>query len=304
MADGRIETLREQAWDYFQLHASQRIATFNFFVVLSGLALNALVATLKPDFVHHWVGVAVGVLLVILSFTFWKLDQRNRQLIRLAEDALMSYELETALPPKNGEPHALQLFSREECRTSAIRQRKSRFQWPQLFSYALCFRIVFSVFALAGFGGIIGATWLSFGQVDRTGGDWLREAAVPPAVVQSVREADLAYQAQAYYAAGLVLRNTVEELLRFRNPHLVNEANLADRLQTLSAQGVLTRSTVEAALSIPVFRSSSAVGSPTAGTTSATEVRLAREVVRQVVEAFYTNPAKLRAIQINGSGSG
>jgi len=37
----------DYAWRYFSLHAGQRIAIFNFFVVLSGLSLPGLAACLQ-----------------------------------------------------------------------------------------------------------------------------------------------------------------------------------------------------------------------------------------------------------------
>ena len=33
--------LRKQAWDYFNVHASQRLAIFNFYVVLSSLTMTS-----------------------------------------------------------------------------------------------------------------------------------------------------------------------------------------------------------------------------------------------------------------------
>ena len=82
MADQKDEVARmeERAWASFALHAGQRLTTFNFFIVLSSLLINALVVTLQRDFRVPYVGVAIGLLLAVLAFIFWKIDVRNRQL--------------------------------------------------------------------------------------------------------------------------------------------------------------------------------------------------------------------------------
>jgi hypothetical protein len=46
-------TLKEQrdyAWSYFQLHANQRMTSFNFFVVIAALLTTGLARSLENDF--------------------------------------------------------------------------------------------------------------------------------------------------------------------------------------------------------------------------------------------------------------
>ena len=96
------EDLRKQAWDYFQLHATQRLTTFNFYVGISSLLVGGLAATIKGDFEVPLLGGVVGVLLLVFSLVFWKLDQRNSDLIKGAERALMYFEASMILPLRAG----------------------------------------------------------------------------------------------------------------------------------------------------------------------------------------------------------
>jgi hypothetical protein len=82
------------AWEYFKLHAQQRQSVFNFFIVISGAVITGYIGThsqtLSPqleDF--RWV---FGAALVVLTFLFWRLDNRNSSLVKLAEAHLRNDE--------------------------------------------------------------------------------------------------------------------------------------------------------------------------------------------------------------------
>src|SRR5215813_9397580 len=86
-----VNTLKEQrdyAWNYFQLHAAQRMSTFNFFIVLAGLLTTGLAGTFMRDFQWNMVGTVLSVGLTVASFAFWKLDQRVSFFIKHAESSL------------------------------------------------------------------------------------------------------------------------------------------------------------------------------------------------------------------------
>ena len=80
------------AWDYFAFHAQQRQTVFNFFIILNGAALAAFAASIdKPAATRlHFF---IGCVLAISSFLFWRLDERSRRLIQLAEAALKEIEI-------------------------------------------------------------------------------------------------------------------------------------------------------------------------------------------------------------------
>jgi hypothetical protein len=58
MPDEVLDKERDYAWSYFQLHANQRMASFNFFVVIAALLTTGLARTFDKDFQFHFLGVS------------------------------------------------------------------------------------------------------------------------------------------------------------------------------------------------------------------------------------------------------
>lgn len=136
------------AWNYFQLHANQRISVFNYFVVLSGVLAAGLAATIQGPPRLASLGVGLGLLLVLLSFVFWKLDERTSFLIKHAEDIL-----------KGIEPSTAPLFADEVPKTEAARGGLF-----SMWTYGRSFRTIFLVIALIWLGGSI-VSGLRFAEV-------------------------------------------------------------------------------------------------------------------------------------------
>jgi hypothetical protein len=151
----QLGELREHAWQYFQTHASQRLTTFNFYLVAATLLATGVLATFHKDFSAQAMGVFMGSLLAFTSFTFWKLDQRNRQLIRNAETALQVIENKTrAEGVAEDELRLMRLFDKDASQTSErIAKRRLQF-WLNTYSYSDCFNAMFLAFASLG---VIGA---------------------------------------------------------------------------------------------------------------------------------------------------
>jgi len=156
--------LRKQAWDFFQMQAGQRLTTFNFYIALSSLLSGGLVANFKEDIRIPYLGLLLGFLLVLFSFIFWKLDNRNRELIKGAEETLKFFESQVPLADKDGRPHLAKRFTREEFDTNAKKATRSCCFWRNHYSYSDCFRLVFLVFTAVG---ILGATYSVFLAVGR-----------------------------------------------------------------------------------------------------------------------------------------
>lgn len=80
---------RDHAWDWFALHASQRMQTFNFFLVVTAFLFAAYSTLLEKN-----PATALGVALLgaWLSIWFNRLDSRTRQLIKAGERALAPSE--------------------------------------------------------------------------------------------------------------------------------------------------------------------------------------------------------------------
>jgi len=136
--------LQEQAWKYFEIHANQRLTIFNFYIALCSAITAGLVATYTKDFLHPSVRALFGILLVLFSVVFWKLDQRVKLLIKNAEAALKFFEEQDC-----NAVHVTHVFRREEILT----QQERAGRWHP--SYAKCFGLVFWVFALLGAGTLI-----------------------------------------------------------------------------------------------------------------------------------------------------
>lgn len=82
----------DHAWRYFQLHATQRITVFNFYVAASGLMVAGLIYSLRGGNETALYSVAAGIGLVLLSTVFWKLDRRVRAMIKASEGTIIKIE--------------------------------------------------------------------------------------------------------------------------------------------------------------------------------------------------------------------
>lgn len=150
------DELRKQAWDFFQMQAGQRLTTFNFYIALSSLLSTGLAASFKADINIPCLGVAFGLLLLLFSAIFWKLDQRNRDLIKGAEDSLKFFEAKAELEDQAGTPHIAKRFTREEFDSDRKKNERSCCFWRNNYSYSECLRAVFIVFASIG---LLGSIW-------------------------------------------------------------------------------------------------------------------------------------------------
>lgn len=133
--------LLEHAWRYFELHANQRITVFNFFLALSGAVAVGLATALQGSPRFASLGIPLGLLLVLVSFVFWKLDQRVSFLIKHAEKALA--ELERALPAE-----CARLFHLEP--GNAKDTLESGSWWSRHWTYGRSFRFVFVIMGVFG----------------------------------------------------------------------------------------------------------------------------------------------------------
>ena len=145
------ENLRNYIWNYFQLHASQRLTTFNFYIVISTLMMSGFFVVIQSI---PGLGLILGMITTLMSFVFWKLDVRNKQLIKNSENALKYIENTDSIA-ETEEARVLNIFRYEEAQTKRIRERRFIAPWKWFFSYSTCFNIVYAVFALLGLIGLI-----------------------------------------------------------------------------------------------------------------------------------------------------
>jgi hypothetical protein len=150
------EQLREQAWNFFQMQAGQRLTTFNFYIVISSVIFTGLAGSFRSDVRLPCLGESLGLLLLLFSFVFFKLDERNRELIKGAEETLRYFESRAKLEGEAGDvPHIARRFTREDYDTKARKSRRSWRFWRNEYSYSECFGMVFLVFGGAGLAGAV-----------------------------------------------------------------------------------------------------------------------------------------------------
>lgn len=138
---------RRYAWDYFSLHADQRMKMFNFFLIFSGIILAAFPALLRLAPKNLYVAL-FPLILPVTSFLFWRLDQRTRHLIHNAEATLKDIEEALAKKSEDG-PNFYLLFKRDERALEEVRKK----WWSKMgvpITYRESFRLVFLLFAAVG----------------------------------------------------------------------------------------------------------------------------------------------------------
>jgi hypothetical protein len=78
------------AWNWFALHAGQRLQLVNFWLVAVAFLVSAYVQARS----NHMPAIAFGVSVTgaVSSLAFVRLDVRTRQLVQVAENALRYFE--------------------------------------------------------------------------------------------------------------------------------------------------------------------------------------------------------------------
>lgn len=144
----RILEERSYAWEYFKIHAKQRLETFHLFVLIMTLLLGAILTLLDEK--SSFLICLTALLMSLFSFIFWKLDQRNRELIEHAEIELA--RIENKLGPK--------LVTEEKNKTLDKKSLKQSFIFYMHFTYSECFKWAFLAF---GFTGLLIIGWVIIG---------------------------------------------------------------------------------------------------------------------------------------------
>lgn len=134
------QSAHDHAWRFFELHANQRMMVFNFFLILVGLLVAGIAATLQGSARFSALGIALGALLVPLSYLFWKLDQRVSFLIKHAERIQVLTENELM-------PEPLRILTSEPAQFSAEQEGKT---WTRPMTFGASFRTVFILTAAIG----------------------------------------------------------------------------------------------------------------------------------------------------------
>ncbi len=76
----------DHAWDWFALHAGQRMQCVNFFLVAVAFLIAGFVAALTGK--HYHLAVAVGLFGAWISWWFHRLELRTKELVKAGEAAM------------------------------------------------------------------------------------------------------------------------------------------------------------------------------------------------------------------------
>jgi len=149
MTQDERKEARTYAWAYFALHADQRMKLFNFFLILSGLIVGAIPAV-RGVAPNAKIVAFLPMLLILIAFVFWRLEERTRRLVKNGEEALRFLDEQwspEALADKS--PHYLQLFKRDDYFMAELRRQ----WWAKRLvpiSYADSFRITYLMIGVVG----------------------------------------------------------------------------------------------------------------------------------------------------------
>lgn len=135
-SDVKIQRSMEHAWRYFELHAQQRMTVFNFYLAISGLIAAGIGICLQQSFGFSAFISMLGGALSLVSFLFWKLDQRVTEMIKKSEVALRVIEKESIIS-------VAALFSNDSDCNASI-------GLFSVWSYGRCFRVAFMTVGLIG----------------------------------------------------------------------------------------------------------------------------------------------------------
>lgn len=142
-----LKDYRDYAWNYFALHAGQRMAVFRFYVIFATVIIGAFSTLVSKNGIQKEYFL-LPLSLVFFSFIFWKLEKRTKMLVRNAEEALKHID-ELCI---KDDDLVLKLFHNDDTKTSNLHL------WPLYggyFSYSRVFKWVYIFLALLGMSGLV-----------------------------------------------------------------------------------------------------------------------------------------------------
>lgn len=86
------EKVVEHVWKYFEIHSQQRMTLFNFFILVVGGIISAIGFCLQSEKDLRFLVDIFSITLIVISFLFYKLDQRTSFLIKRSEKYLIKIE--------------------------------------------------------------------------------------------------------------------------------------------------------------------------------------------------------------------
>ena len=149
-----LRSMQQYAWQYFLAHAQARLATFRFYLIFCTILGAGLFGILGQQGAPQY-GSPLAFLIGFLSYIYWRVDARHRQIVKRAQAALIWAEESLELPAVQNQPHPMMLFAIDRNSKQARTPLRKSFNPFGKLTYSECVNLVFLVFgvggALAGF---------------------------------------------------------------------------------------------------------------------------------------------------------
>jgi hypothetical protein len=130
------------------------LTVLNFYIAISSVIASVQFAILQSNQLSR-AGAFLGLLLVFLSYIFWKWDKRTSDMIKVTEETLRYFETATGFKDEGGVPHVAKIIHRIEYMTDQKKRKRSILFWRNYYTYRTCMNLIFSSFALAGIIGVV-----------------------------------------------------------------------------------------------------------------------------------------------------
>ncbi len=144
----------ELIWKYFEHHGNQRLTHINFFIVFSSTLMVFQYTVLGTNNNLLFAPIVIGIVQIIVSFAFYKIDERTMFLVKHAEKAMVSIESTYSFSHDKGYINSLKIFTNEIEETNKAKKEKKIF-FRQI-SHKKSYRILQISFAVLG---VIGSIW-------------------------------------------------------------------------------------------------------------------------------------------------
>lgn len=138
-------------WNYFSIHASQRMQILNFYIVLETFFVTALLTTFQLENKLKFVQLIICIAIIFFSIIFFALDTRTKHMIKFSEESLIEIEKKYV----NTYGKEIMIFSIEKKKTEE--KRKNNRISKYILSYSKLLHLIFAFFSLIG---MIGAIWI------------------------------------------------------------------------------------------------------------------------------------------------
>jgi hypothetical protein len=144
-----LSDAQQYAWNSFEYHAKQRMDVFRFYLILVGLVFVGAFRTIEEE--HSGIAILILFFLIFITFIFYRLDIRGKELVKISEEYLKYSE--SAMSKKLSNP-SIAIISLADQQSSEIKTNgkwyeKNFYSFSQLFHAIYLSVFVFSILVIA-----------------------------------------------------------------------------------------------------------------------------------------------------------